>query len=133
MSAVVADTHSVVWYLLNSPLLSVAAQTAMNNATNGGNAIYVSAISLIEVTYLVEKNRLSNIALQRLENALTQSSSGIIAVSIDIPIAQTLSRVMRADVPDMPDRIIAATALHLSVPLVTRDGKIRASNVVTIW
>jgi predicted nucleic acid-binding protein len=33
----------------------------------------------------------------------------------------------------MPDRIIAATALSLGLPLVTRDGKIRASNVITIW
>lgn len=47
MSAVVADTHAAVWYLLNSPLLSAAAQAAMDRATNGGNAIYVSAISLI--------------------------------------------------------------------------------------
>jgi predicted nucleic acid-binding protein len=29
----------------------------------------------------------------------------------------------------MPDRIIAATALHLGVPLVTRDLNIRASGV----
>lgn len=133
MSAVVADTHAAVWYLLNSPLLSTAAQAAMDTATNGGDAIYVSAISLIEVTYLVEKNRLSNVALQRLEDALTQASSGVMAVPIDVAIAQTLSRVLRDEVADMPDRIIAATALHLDLPLVTRDGKIRASNVTTIW
>ena len=39
----------------------------------------------------------------------------------------------RQDVPDMPDRIIAATALHLGVPLISRDGKIKASAVPTIW
>ena len=33
----------------------------------------------------------------------------------------------------MPDRIIAATALHLGVPVISRDGKIRASTVATIW
>jgi PIN domain nuclease of toxin-antitoxin system len=33
----------------------------------------------------------------------------------------------------MPDRIIAATALHLSVPLITRDRKIHASSIETIW
>ncbi len=33
----------------------------------------------------------------------------------------------------MPDRIIAATALHLGLPLVTRDHRIRASSVTTIW
>lgn len=41
--------------------------------------------------------------------------------------------VDRRQVPDLPDRVIAATALHLSVPLISRDGKIRASGVATIW
>jgi predicted nucleic acid-binding protein len=44
-----------------------------------------------------------------------------------------LRRVRREDVPDMPDRIIAATALALDLPLVTRDGKIRAAGIRTIW
>ena len=38
-----------------------------------------------------------------------------------------------SEVPDMPDRIIAATALHLRVPIISRDGKIRASQFETIW
>jgi predicted nucleic acid-binding protein len=33
----------------------------------------------------------------------------------------------------MPDRIIAATALHLGLPLVTRDLRIQASGIPTIW
>jgi PIN domain nuclease of toxin-antitoxin system len=33
----------------------------------------------------------------------------------------------------MPDRIIAATANHLNLPLVTRDRKIRSSKVKTVW
>jgi PIN domain nuclease of toxin-antitoxin system len=41
--------------------------------------------------------------------------------------------VPRATVPDMPDRIIAATALYLDLLLISRDGKIRLSSVATIW
>ena len=37
------------------------------------------------------------------------------------------------DVLDMPDRIIAATALALDLPVVTRDFKIRQSRIVSIW
>lgn len=33
----------------------------------------------------------------------------------------------------MPDRIIAATAIHFGVPVLSRDSRIRASNVRTIW
>ncbi|WP_437730494.1 hypothetical protein [Sorangium sp. So ce1335] len=43
-----------------------------------------------------------------------------------------VDRGARADVPDMPDRIIAATAVSLGVPLVTRDGKIGASGAQTM-
>jgi PIN domain nuclease of toxin-antitoxin system len=33
----------------------------------------------------------------------------------------------------LPDRVIAATALAWSLPLITRDGKIRATGIQTIW
>jgi len=33
----------------------------------------------------------------------------------------------------MPDRIIAATALHLGVPLISRDRRISLSAVATVW
>ena len=33
----------------------------------------------------------------------------------------------------MPDRIIAATALHLNLPLVTHDKKIHGAGIQAIW
>lgn len=39
----------------------------------------------------------------------------------------------RQIVPEMPDRIISATALYLNLPLITRDAQIIASIVETIW
>jgi len=44
-----------------------------------------------------------------------------------------MRRVDRAQVPDLPDRSIAATAVHFGVPLISRDRKIRSSSVPTIW
>jgi PIN domain nuclease of toxin-antitoxin system len=48
-------------------------------------------------------------------------------------VAQEMTSIGRADVPDMPDRIIAATGLRCGVPVISRDGKIRASKIQTIW
>jgi len=31
----------------------------------------------------------------------------------------------------VPDRIVAATAVYFSLPVITRDAKIRSSNVQT--
>jgi PIN domain nuclease of toxin-antitoxin system len=47
-------------------------------------------------------------------------------------VAAVLS-ISREAVPDMPDRVIAATALSLTVPVISRDGKIRDNQVETIW
>jgi predicted nucleic acid-binding protein len=38
-----------------------------------------------------------------------------------------LAKIDRDSIPDMPDRIIAATASHLNVPLLSRDKKIKIS------
>jgi PIN domain nuclease of toxin-antitoxin system len=33
----------------------------------------------------------------------------------------------------LPDRIIAATAVHLGVPVISRDRKIQSSSIATVW
>lgn len=44
-----------------------------------------------------------------------------------------MQAISRATINDMPDRIIAATALRLNLPLVTRDRKIQAAQIQCIW
>ena len=36
-------------------------------------------------------------------------------------------------IPNLPDRIIAATALYAKVPVISRDRKIKLSSIQTIW
>jgi PIN domain nuclease of toxin-antitoxin system len=133
MPGVVADTHAIVWYLSQSPALSLAAAGALDNATQSGEYIYVSAITVVETVYLVEKGRLPEAALSMLTEALEDPATVSRLVPIDLGIAEAMRAIPRDEVPDMPDRIIAATALQLGVPLVTRDRRIRNSQVNTIW
>jgi predicted nucleic acid-binding protein len=65
--------------------------------------------------------------------ALDDPRSNLTAAPLDLDVAKRVEQVGRDQVPDMPDRIIAATAVHLGLPLITRDGKIRASAVNTVW
>ncbi len=48
-------------------------------------------------------------------------------------IVEVMLKVSRAEVPDMPDRIVAATGINFGVPVIGRDGLIPASSVNTIW
>jgi len=44
---------------------------------------------------------------------------------LNFEIAQVVQQVPRYAVPDLPDRVITATAMYLNLVLVTKDQKIR--------
>lgn len=129
---VLADTHALLWYLFDEERLSFAGRAALDGAIEAGFPILVSAISLIEVVYLEEKHRIGAGATERIRQACETEEPSLEIVPVDARIAYGIREIARANVPDMPDRVIAATAVALGVALVTRDGKIRASGVRTI-
>jgi PIN domain nuclease of toxin-antitoxin system len=140
--AIVADTHAIIWYLVEPERLSQVALDALEGAIAAGEPVYISAISLIEICYLIEKRRIASDLLQRILAVLNEPDPSLIVVPIDLAISIAVQNIDRDTVPDMPDRIIAATALHLNLPLVTRDSpeatlrerKIQASqSIITIW
>jgi PIN domain nuclease of toxin-antitoxin system len=131
--AVLADTHSAVWYLQQSSRLTRRAEQALDSASAAGDPIYLASISLVEVCYLVERGRLPHEALERLYAALEGPLAAFALAPLDSAVTKAIGRVPRSAVPDMPDRIIAATALVLNVPLVTADAKLRATRIATIW
>jgi predicted nucleic acid-binding protein len=93
----------------------------------------VSSITLVEILYLGEKGRIPVDALDDVIAFLSSSVASFVEIAFDRSIVRAMERIGRTEVPDMPDRIIAATAVHLGVPLISRDGRIRASNVDTVW
>ncbi|MDX2254117.1 MAG: type II toxin-antitoxin system VapC family toxin [Pseudanabaenaceae cyanobacterium bins.39] len=134
MSAVVADTHTIIWYLRSPEKLSTNAVTSLDNALNNGESIFISAISLVEMNYLVEKNRIPTSSLEQLLQLIDDPLVNLCVVPLDTPVAKAFTQIPREIVPEMGDRIIAATTLYLDLSLVTKDHKIRnLSNIQTIW
>ena len=60
-------------------------------------------------------------------------NAGMIVYELTIGVVEALTTIPRDNVPDLPARIIAAKAVHLSWSLISRDSKIAASKVNTIW
>ena len=133
MNGLVADTHAVLWFLANESRLSAVADAAMTETIESGGNVVVCTITLVEVAYLVEKRRIDANAFDLVATALSDPTSGFLLAPLDYSVADRLRQIPRVSVPDMPDRIIAATALHLDLPLISRDRKIQASAIRTIW
>lgn len=123
MPAVAVDTHSSVWYLSADPRLSAKAAEALDTATSAGELIHVPSICLVELTYLVEKGRLPAAARDRLIQALDDPATPCLLVPLDRLVADALESVSRSEVPDLPDRIVTATALALRVPSSVATGR----------
>lgn len=113
--------------------LSFTAGNFIDQAAASRRWIGVSAISLAEVVYLVEKNRLPAKAYADLKDALADPEHVLKEAPFTVEIVDAMRQVPRAEVPDMPDRIVAATAVYFGVPVVSRDGRIRGSSLQTIW
>jgi PIN domain nuclease of toxin-antitoxin system len=72
--------------------------------------------------------------VDRIITLLGTANGSYTVAALDHETARALRHVPRAAIPDMPDRIITATALQLGLPLITRDSAItRARLVPTIW
>jgi PIN domain nuclease of toxin-antitoxin system len=133
MPDVVTDTHGLIWYLEDSPLLGPEAREAFHACDRGEIVVYIPTICLVEIVYLQDKGRIPAELKMQLDAELQAGTSGLVLVDLTAEVANAVARVPRSEVPDMPDRIIAATALHLGLPLISRDRKIQLSGVNTIW
>lgn len=133
MIAGIADTHAALWYLLKNPRLSAPARNFMDDAARAGHEIGLSHVSPAEIVYLVEKKRLPLSAYEDLKDALANPDYVIQEAPFNGAVVDAMRQVSRAHVPDLPDRIVAATAIFLRVPVISRDGHIRSSNTKTIW
>ena len=133
MDEILIDTNIVVWYFGDYSRLSKLAEKTVDDVAEFGT-VFVASITIVELTYLTEKERIPNAVLDKLREALDDESTSFRLIDLSRGVADELRDIDRSIVTDMPDRIIAATALHLGLPLVSSDGKIqKLKNVETIW
>ncbi len=122
MTGVLLDTHALVWLVGGDIQLTARARRRIAAA----QTVWVSAITPWEIGMLVAKGRLI-LAKDVMEwMAEVLALPGISLAALDPVIAVASSRLPGDLHGDPADRIIAATARHLGVALVTADEKLLA-------
>ncbi len=133
MADIIIDTHIVIWYFADPTKLSQIAEETIDIAEVNG-MIFISTITLVELIYLTEKGRIPADILVELRKVLDDSTTAFQLIELSREISDRVENISRQIVPEMPDRIIAATALHLNLPLITKDHKIQSlKNIQIIW
>ncbi|MBN3753265.1 type II toxin-antitoxin system VapC family toxin [Paraburkholderia sp. Tr-20389] len=130
---IVLDTHALVWWATVDPTLSRKAKAAIERELADGE-ILVSSISAWEIAMLVEREKL--VLSMDVGNwlAAVGDVEAVRFVPVDSEIAVKSVELPGEFHKDPADRMIVATARKYSVPLVTKDEKIRAyAHVKTIW
>lgn len=117
----VADTMAVV---LDSEArrMPETVKAIFQAARDAEIKIGVSAMTLAEIGYLFEKKRIS-LSVGVLVAAAEQK--GLVLLPVGTAIAQAAFQI--TDIPELHDRLIAATAGYYGVPLLTNDPISRAS------
>lgn len=127
MNDVLADTHSIIWFLFDPARLSAVADSALTQASLSGN-IYISTITLVEVRYLATKASFpySGVSV-KLFGLASDPTESLKVLPLTLEVAQAMDLVPRAEIPDMPDRIVAATGAFHKLPIVSVDSDVRGS------
>jgi PIN domain nuclease of toxin-antitoxin system len=127
----VLDTHALVWYLEGNPRLGQDAKAVMDDP---GSNLVLPIIALAGAAFIVERGRTGIPDVRSLLDAiLADPRIEIYPLNWDV-FQHTLAATA---VPEMHDRQIVATALHLrsldyTVSILTKDSTIAASALVPV-
>lgn len=129
MSKFVTDTMALVLFL-EKRKMPQGGKGVFQATLGGTNEIWIPAMVLAEVGYLAERGRIS-ISLSDVVS-LISSNQNFHLQELSADIVSVAFQIF--DIPEMHDRLIAATAQFLKIPLLTNDPVIQNSATVqTVW
>ncbi|MEI2688599.1 MAG: PIN domain-containing protein [Anaerolineae bacterium] len=132
MKRYVTDTQCLLWYLADDRRLPRPANRAFRSADDGTAQILVPSIALVEAIFLAQRKRVSDALLKRVLDLREDPDVSITVVALDMAVVRAVNDFGSAAVPELADRVIAATARALGLPLLTVDHEIAESGLVDV-
>ena len=126
---VLLDTCALIWATLSPAALSPQAREAI---ADEGNVILVSAASAWEIATKVRLGRLPGAEKLEQDYLAVMDEAGYTLLPIDTASALRAVR-LTAQHKDPFDRMIAAQALALDVPVLSSDQQLDQFGVRRIW
>jgi PIN domain nuclease of toxin-antitoxin system len=127
----IADTHALLWHLINDPKLSQVAKSALATVDQGQAMLVIPAVVLTEVVQVVMKGRIALSEQQLTAHIQAWQAAANIRMTNLTPQLILASRQYPI-IPDIFDRLIVAEALALDVPVITKDTSITDSQLARI-
>jgi predicted nucleic acid-binding protein len=128
-SEFVTDTMALV-LRLEGRKLGKAAKAAFESMENGNTTILVPGLVFAEVLYLSEKSRIT-VGITDVSQYMSQYPT---CKQYPLDLAVVQAALLISDIRELHDRVIAGTAHHLRLVLITNDPVIQASSAVrTVW
>ncbi|MCK4763806.1 MAG: PIN domain-containing protein [Candidatus Aminicenantes bacterium] len=124
-----ADTVAVLRYLARIGRIGKEAREILKATDEGENLIYISVISMVEIMYLTEANKIPVDFNSIKEKILRSDNYRIIDLSMEIVGIAKENKGL-----ELHDRLIVATGIYLGTPILTCDKAIVDSNSIeVIW
>lgn len=123
------DTVAVIRHFTGKGKIGNSASSILNSIETSDDFLIISVISLMEIMYLAEKNRIKLSLKETLDTIDASSKYTIVNLNPDIlKVAESLY------FNELHDRLILATAKWLDIPLISSDSKFKnIFDIKMIW
>lgn len=129
MNEYVADTVALI-LRLEKRTMGQQARQAFVDIERGAGRLYIPSMVFAEILYLAERKRI--VATLADVDGYLRHYPTCVEAPLTFAIVATAQQI--DDIPELHDRLIAATAVYLHRPLLTNDSVIRTTTAVqTLW
>ena len=130
MELYVTDTHSLIWYLIDSPKLGLDANKCFERVEKGKAKLLIPAIVIAEIIFILESGKVKA-DLEEIFKRIEEAENFDIS---PLGVKQLRCLKEQIKISEMHDRLIVCETLIHNAKLVTKDNEIKEAGIVkVIW